>query len=295
MQARPIWLGPTLAIIAAVSFATGTTIAVIAYDAGATPLSVITTRISFTVLAVLILIRLTGSPFGLPPRERAIALALGLLLGIQSYCHYEAIGILPVAIAILVFYLFPLLVGVISHFTGEERMSPALGMALAVAALGLFFALDVTGGGLDPSGILLAIGAATSFSIVVVINASLIRRTGRSLPVTLHMNLTAALAFIVTCALLGEFPLPDGREGWIAFTAVPVFYSIGMICFFIAVGAIGAVWASLLMNLEPVAAIVLGLVLLGQVLTPLQLLGAGLVVAAIVAARWRTVRAARTS
>jgi len=292
MQSRPFWLGPTLAVIAAVSFASGTTIAVIAYDAGATPLSVITTRITFTVFALLVLIRATGSSLSLPPRERAIALALGFVLGVQSYCHYEAIGLLPVAIAILVFYLFPLLVGVISHITGDERMSPALGIALVIAAFGLFLALDVTGGGLNMTGIMLALGAATTFSVVVVINASLIRRTGRSLPVTFHMNLTASAAFIVVCAVLGEFPLPDSQEGWIAFTAVPVFYSIGMICFFVAVGAMGAVWASLLMNLEPVAAIILGFTLLGQVLTPLQLLGAGLVVGAIIAGRWGTVRAA---
>ncbi len=288
MHSRPFWLGPCLVVVAAVSFAAGSTTAVVAYDAGATPLSVITTRITFTLLVVFVLIRVTGGALGLPPRDRAIALAVGLVLGVQSYCHYEAIGLLPVAIAILVLYLFPLLVGLISHFTGDERMSPALGVALVVASVGLLFALDVTGDGLDVSGIMLAGVAATTFAVVIVVNASLIRRTGRSLPVTLHMNLTASAAFIVICAVMGEFPLPATRDGWIAFTAVPVFYSIGLICFFVAVGAMGAVRASLVMNLEPIAAIIFGFTLLGQVLTPLQLLGAGLVISAVVAARWST-------
>ncbi len=289
MQSRPFWLGPCLVVVAAVSFAAGSTTAVVAYDAGATPLSVITTRITFTLLVLFVLIRVTGGALGLPPRDRAIALAIGLVLGVQSYAHYEAIGLLPVAIAILVFYLFPLFVGLISHFTGDERMSPVLGVSLVVAAVGLFFALDVTGDGLDATGIMLAGVAATTFSVVVVVNASLIRRTGRSLPVTFHMNLTASAAFIAISAVLGDFPLPATREGWIAFTAVPVFYSVGLICFFIAVGAMGAVRASLFMNLEPIAAIIFGFTLLGQVLTPLQLLGAGLVVGAIIAGRWSTV------
>ena len=88
--------------------------------------------------------------------------------------------------------------------------------------------------------------------------------------------------------------MPATREGWIAFTAVPVVYSVGLICFFIAVGAMGAVRASLFMNLEPIAAIILGFTLLGQVLTPLQLLGAGLVVSAIIAGRWSTAAKSRT-
>ncbi len=295
MQSRPFWLGPCLVVVAAISFAAGSTTAVVAYDAGATPLSVITTRITFTLLVLFVLIRVTGGELGLPPRDRTIALAIGLVLGVQSYAHYEAIGLLPVAIAILVFYLFPLLVGLISHFTGDEKMSPVLGVSLVVAAFGLFFALDVTGDGLDVSGIMLAGVAATTFSVVVVVNANLIRRTGRSLPVTFHMNLTASAAFIAISVVLGDFPLPATREGWIAFTAVPVFYSVGLICFFIAVGAMGAVRASLFMNLEPIAAIILGFTLLGQVLTPLQLLGAGLVVGAIVAGRWSTAAKSRAA
>ena len=167
-------------------------------------------------------------------------------------------------------------------------MKPVLGAALVTALVGLFFVLNAPGAGLDASGIALAVGAAITFAIVIVANASIIQRTGRSLPVTLHMNLTASVSFIVLCAVSGEFPLPASRGGWIAFTAVPVFYSIGLICFFIAVGTIGAVKSSLVMNFEPVAAVVLGFIMLGQVLTPMQLLGAGLVVGAIIVGRWRT-------
>ena len=83
MQSRPFWLGPCLVVVAAVSFAAGSTTTVVAYDAGATPLSVITTRITFTLLVVFVLIRVTGGAFGLPPRDRAIALAVGLVLGVQ--------------------------------------------------------------------------------------------------------------------------------------------------------------------------------------------------------------------
>ena len=285
MASRPLWLGPCLVVVAAISFAAGTTTAVVAYEAGAAPLSVITTRVTFTMLVVFVLIRATGGKFSLPTRDRAVALVVGLVLAVQSFCHYEAIALLPVAIAILVMYLYPLLVGLISHFLGRERMRPVLGVALAIALVGLFFALEAPGDGLNPFGIVLAVGAAATFAIVIVANASIIQRTGRSLLVTFHMNLSASATFIVLCAVFGEFPLPASREGWIAYSAVPVFYSIGLICFFFAVGVIGAVKSSLIMNFEPVAAIILGFIMLGQVLTWLQLFGAALVVGAIFVGR----------
>ena len=110
----------------------------------------ITTRVTFTMLVVFVLIRGTGGTFTLPTRDRALALAVGLVLAVQSFCHYEAIALLPVAIAILVMYLYPLFVGLISHFLGRERMRPVLGIALAIALVGLFFALEAPGDGLNP-------------------------------------------------------------------------------------------------------------------------------------------------
>ena len=70
------------------------------------------------------------------------------------------------------------------------------------------------------------------------------------------------------------------------FAFVPLFYCIAVIGVFYAIGSIGSVRMSLIMNLEPVAAIVFGFVLLGQHLDGPQLLGAALVIGAVVAVRW---------
>ena len=58
-------------VLAAVNFAAGSASAsaVVSYHAGAAPISVITTRIAFTVLALWVFIRLTGGATGLAQRE----------------------------------------------------------------------------------------------------------------------------------------------------------------------------------------------------------------------------------
>ena len=61
-----------------------------------------------------------------------------------------------------------------------------------------------------------------------------------------------------------------------------------MAAFFTATQIIGPVRTSLLMNFEAVSAIVLGYLVLGQTLTPPQLAGAAIVIAALFVARRRS-------
>ena len=90
--------------------------------------------------------------------------------------------------------------------------------------------------------------------------------------------------------MTGDVSFPRTTGGWIAYAVMPVFYTIAVTAFFAAVAVIGSVRASLFMNFEPIATITIGFLVLDQVLTGQQLLGASLVVGAIVAMRWDGVR-----
>lgn len=288
-------LGLILCVVSALSFAAGSSSAVLSYQAGVTPVSLITTRILFTVGVLWLFIRVTGGTTRLPRRDRNIALALGVLLGAQSYALYQAIELIPVALAILTFYLYPLMIGIGVHFTGREPITKALAAGLVGAFIGLALALDVTGDGLHGPGIALAAASAATFTVIAMVTQPLIARAGDSRPITLHMHYTAAVVFIGIDIVLGSFPLPSGTTGWIAFAAVPVFYSIAITTFFIAFAHIGPVRTSLVMNLEPIASIAFGFVLLGQVLTPMQLTGAAVVIVSISAVRLEGARRAKRS
>jgi drug/metabolite transporter (DMT)-like permease len=65
-----------------------------------------------------------------------------------------------------------------------------------------------------------------------------------------------------------------------------VFYTIAVASFFAGIAMIGGVRTSLVMNLEPIASIALGFILLSQVLSERQLLGAALVILAVTAVKW---------
>jgi len=279
-DARPLF-GLGICLLSALSFASNSTLSVFAYRDGADAVSVGTFRFVVVCLALFVYLKAFGIPMRLPPRQRNWALALGLLAAVQSGCLLTAMQYIDVGLAILTLYLHPLLVGVIVALTGHERTTPALWGCLAVAFVGLTLALDVTGDGFDAVGVGLAAVSATLLSVLIVGSARVIGARD-SRPVTFHMHISGALAWIVVGLLSPEFRLPHSAEGWASYVAVPLLYTIAITTFFVAVGVVGPVKTSLVMNIEPLASMTLGFLLLGQIFTGLQLVGAALVVAAIV-------------
>ena len=66
----------------------------------------------------------------LPAAFRSTVL-LGLLIAAQTVCIQVAVALMPVTLALLVFYTYPFLTGVAASLLGDERFTPRLAFALA--------------------------------------------------------------------------------------------------------------------------------------------------------------------
>ena len=252
----------------------------LAYDSGSNALTVVVLRSVFAGSALWILLVARGTPWRLPPSERNWSLALGALLAYATFALNKSIEIIPVAIAQLIFYTYPLLIGIASWLTGTERFSLRVAVTLVLAFSGLALSLQVKGGPLDTSGLAYAVSGAVCW-------AALMYLTGRvfggrdSQPHTLHMMLSSATLFALACLYTGDVAFPATLKGWIGFAGVPLAYSVAIIGTMAAVSAVGAMKTSFYLNFDPVATIVLAALVLDQYMTPIQLAGAVLVIVAI--------------
>lgn len=278
--------GFLVVLASALSFAGNTSLAVIAYRAGTDPITMGLVRFSIVLVILYVYLRIIGIPLGMPKRVRYAAWVLGVLMAAQSGFLLASLQHINVGLAILTLYLYPLLVGIIVGITGEERISPALWACLAGAFVGLALALDVTGADFNPTGVGLATLAAVLLAVLIVGSARIIAQVPDSRPITLQMHVSGSIGWIVVCLVLERFNPPGTTLGMLAFIGVPVLYAIAITTFFIAVGMIGSVKSSMIMNIEPVASIAFGFVLLGQTLGWLQLAGAALVIASILALKY---------
>jgi drug/metabolite transporter (DMT)-like permease len=279
------WLGIALAVLSAVTFSGTSITAGVSLQGGANAMSVVTIRFFGAIMVLYGLLRFSGVSLRLAPRDRNIALALGILQAAQSYFLYTSFVHIPVGLTMIIFYVYPLLIAILSAMMGLERLTWPMGAGLLVAFIGLVLVFDVTAEGFSLTGARFAVIAAVLWSVLVVLVARYIQSSDTR-PVTLHIQGSAALIFVAILAISGGLQVPDTVRGWTGFILLPVFYAIAITSFFAAAQIIGSVRTSLIMNSEPVLTVILGILILGEVLTTPQLVGGALVLLALLAAKW---------
>ena len=294
MTDRPIsrWVGIALLLVIAVIFGGNHIAARVAFDHGSNVTTAVAFRSTGTALFVLALIYFNGISLKIPGRTFAHAVLIGLLIAVQSYCLYSAVALIPVALALLVFQTFPMLLALISWVAGGERPTRRVLLAMPVALLGLALALDAWGkSGAHLSGfagrwaevgagVLWALGASISFATALY----LITRWLGSMDGRLRSFLSMSVVAVVTLAggaLANAFAMPADGTGWLALGLLTVFYGTAITSMFVLLPRLGAVNNAAVLNFEPIAVLGLAWLVLGQAVAPLQIAGAFVVVGAI--------------
>lgn len=296
MQGKPIprWLGVLLLLCISVVFGSNHIAARFAFEHGSNVVTAVAFRASFALAFVLVLLLANGVSFALPGATRLRGVIIGLLLLMQSYCVFSAVARIPVALALLAFNTYPIVIALTAWFIEGERPTTRAIIAMPVALAGLTLALDVGGwsgagaasfaGRWDEIGVgvLYATGASLSFSAAMYLTTRWLKDVDGRMR-TLLATGTIAVAMLAGGALTDAFALPVDSTGWIALVLVGLCYSAAVTALFVVLPRIGVVNNSAALNFEPVAVLVMGWVLLGQRMAPLQIFGALVVIGAIIA------------
>ena len=279
-------------MVIATTFGANHIAARIAFDHGANVTTGVAFRSTGTALFVLGLLLFYRVPLRIPKKTLGHAILIGLLLTIQSYCIYSAVARIPVALALLAFNTYPMILALMSWATGGERPAPRALFAMPVALTGLALALDVwgTAGAHVPgvagrwseigTGVLWATGAALSFGAVLFLTTRWLAEMDGRLRSFLTMCVISAV-ILVYGAATGDFRAPADTTGWVALVLLTTFYGAAITSLFVLLPRLGAVNNAVVLNFEPIALLGLGWLILDQKVAPLQIVGAFVVVGAI--------------
>ena len=272
--------GFALIAAAAACFSMSVIMGRLSYDAGSDPVTVITTRFVLGSLVLAALVATTGRSFVLPRRKLFGALALGITITASSLAYFSSIRLIPVSLAVLIFYTFPILVGIATRFTEGAPLTPGKIAALVVAFIGIALALNVDLSGHNGLGLLLATVPAVAIGSITLFGGRVLRNADLRV-MTFYMMVTGTAIMLAILALGGSLAWPDTPAGWASLLAVPMFFVIGNLCYFGAFSRLSTLDIAMTMNLEPLTAITFAALILGDWLTPLQYGGAALVISAI--------------
>lgn len=297
--AHPPLIGFGIVLGAAALFGTLGPLARFAYDAGMEPAGFVAWRALVGLAGVSAYVawrvrrgstRLVRAS-DLPRRTRTLLLLAAVMGFTLNLCMFVAFDRITVALALLGFYTYPAMVAVANVALGRERLDRTRALALGLAFVGMIAVvasqLDPAGAiRLDAIGIGLALGAAVSQTVYVVIS-----RDGYS-----EVPTEQAMAVVLLVTVLGSVALalvtgaaPSLVYPLVAPSVLPLLVFTGIFAaaipslgFLTGIRAIGGTRAGILMLFEPVVGVALAAWLLGEALVPVQAVGAAAILAAAV-------------
>ena len=299
--------GYVFAALAAASYGTNPVFAKPLYADGMNPDSVLLFRYAFGIALLGLLMFWNGwrrhnlkTAFRVNRHSLPQLVILGILMALSSLTLFLSYNYMPVGIASTLLFTYPILVAVIMTLIYHERMSWLVVVCLLLACTGigllcetgdpstpsnLSLPSDATNGsnpseGVSPFmiGALLVFLSSLSYAIYLVgLNKTRVR-TIASMPATFYVLCFGLLLFVWRVGMNSPFTLPEQELMWLNLVALGLLPTVVSLIFTaMAIQRIGSTQTALFGALEPVTAVVLGIIFLGESLNLRELVGMALI------------------
>ena len=213
-------------------------------------------------------------------KEILLMLLSGIAMGINWVLLFQAYRYTTISAATLSYYFAPVIVTLACPILFKEKLTKKQILCFVMSTIGLVLIIGV--GSLDSSGthligILYGLGAACLYATVVLMNKFIRNVTG------IHRTL---MQFFGAIAVLIPYVFVSGgthlealdSTGWICLLIVGLVHTGITYClYFSALKDLSGQEASILSYIDPLVAIFVSFFLLGESMTPSQMLGGALI------------------
>ncbi len=209
-------------------------------------------------------------------RDWLVVVGFGASLGVMNWAIYQSFARIPLGVAVTVEFVGPLSLAVL----GSRRPRDLVWVLLAGVGVAL---LGVEHGHLTLAGVLFALLAGGAWATYILLSA----QTGRRWPGLDGLAVASVVATVLLSPLAlrgGDGDLADGRIVALGAAVGLLSSVIPYSCELVALRSLPPAVFGILMSLEPAAAALAGIVVLGELLAPAQWVAMACVVVASVGA-----------
>lgn len=280
--------GYTLACVAAATYGLNPLFALPLYADGMTADSVLFWRyiVAVPLLAAMIMFRRRS--FAVTGRQTVQLIVLGLLVAVSSLTLFMSYNYMDVGLASTILFVYPIMVALIMGIVFKEKIQKLTiaCIAVATAGIGLLFRPSgaETGEGISLVGTLLVMLSALSYAIyIVAVNRTSLSRVP-TLVVTFYILLFGVTLFFVRMLINDTLAIPgtDSPIPWLCIIGLAVFpTAISFVCTTGAIQRIGSTPTAILGALEPVTAVVIGVLVFGETLGLTSIIGSLMILTAV--------------
>ena len=234
---------------------------------------------SLLIGAYLVLFKKGSFSFKGAGGELPLLLASGVAMGINWILLFQAYRYTTISAATLSYYFAPVIVTVASPLLFHERLTAKQIICFVMSTLGLVLIIG-TGGGegtANITGILFGLGAAVFYATVILLNKFIKNVAG--IQRTLWQLLAAVVTLLPYVLYSSGINLGnlDGA-GWACLLTVGLFHTGITYClYFSALKDLTGQQAAILSYIDPLVAVCISVLLLGEPMTVMQLIGGALI------------------
>ncbi len=275
--------GYVLAALAAASYGTNPAFAIPLYEQGMNATTVLLFRyvLSLPILALMVFRR--GYSLRVGRRELGPLACLGALMGVSSLTLFEAYNYMNSGIASTLLFVFPVMVALIMSAFFHERFRATTGLCLLIMSAGLFLLLHAPDGAqISGFGVMLVMISALTYALgLVMTNVNgVIQGIPTSKLLFWELAFGSLVYVVMLCCGTPYTPVPEPID-WLNLCALAILPTALSLSFTtMAIRCIGSTPTAIFGALEPVTAVVLSVLTLGQTITPRELFGGLLIILA---------------
>jgi DME family drug/metabolite transporter len=252
-----------------------------AVSVGAAPLAFLRLGLAALTLAAVALasgrLRLLS-----PGRHLGTLVALGVVQAVHWWLFFEAVKRGSAALAVLTFYAAPLFLALLAPLFLPEALSHVALGALVPGGIGIALVALAGEGGAAFGWVAIAcgLGSALSFAVLLILSKRLLHAEAAPLTVAFWDCLVGALVLAPPLLVVGPVSPQDGGEWGAVLLLGIVFTGLSTLAYAAILRHVTAQAAGILTFLEPVSAVLLAWILLGESLSAQAVLGGALVLCA---------------
>ena len=200
----------------------------------------------------------------------------GAAMGINWILLFEAYKYTTVSVATLSYYFAPVIVTIVCPILFKEKMTKKQMICFVMSTVGLALVIGLTnlgGGSSDTLGILFGLGAACFYATVIILNKYIKNVSG--IHRTLLQFIAAVIVLIPYVAMTSGVNLGTmNGTGWLCLLIVGVIHTGVCYClYFSSLKDLTGQQAAILSYMDPLVAVIISVVVLGESMTISQLVG----------------------
>lgn len=272
--------GLLLALGSAACFGYNIAFARLASFAGVSGVTLVFYRVVLMLAVAGVAALLLRSTLQVPRAERGALATLSLATVLVGVGYVSSVAFIPVTVAVVIFYTFPVLIVLASPFVEGRRLDAPLIAVVGLAFLGVVLVVGPAFGSLDPRGVALA-GFASVATATQFFAAARCRETGLPAKVLWIHLVVLPVSGLIGLATGSLAPPSALLLAPLAVSLTILGYLVGFGLQVAALARTSAVAAGLAFCLEPVVAALSSVLFLDERLSGLQMMGGLLVLAAI--------------